>query len=95
MEKDFAEFMNLLSYATDDINSTVAITVTKDEVTVELKEEYASLLWLYGFRELEKCHGRTWTDDEGTYVFFRKGSEFDEKLYRMVYGVRDLLRLAD
>ena len=42
MKKDFEKFINLLSYATDDINSTVAITVTKDEATVEVLEEEAA-----------------------------------------------------
>lgn len=93
--KDFEKFINLLSYATDDINSTVAITVTKDEVTVELMEEDAASLWLYGFREVGKCYSHTWTNDVDTYVFYRKGSEFDEKLCRMVYGIQDLLKLAD
>ena len=95
MKKDFEKFINLLSYATDDINSTVAITVTKDEVTVELMEEDAASLRLYGFREVGKCYSRTWTNDVDTYVFYRKGREFDEKLCRMVYGVQDLLKLAD
>ena len=95
MKKDFEKFINLLSYATDDINSTVAITVTKDEVTVELMEEDAASLWLHEFREVGKCHSRTWTNDVDTYVFYRKGREFDEKLCRMVYGVQDLLKLAD
>jgi len=58
-------------------------------------EEDAASLWLYGFREVGKCHSRTWTNDVDTYVFYRKGREFDEKLCRMVYGVQDLLKLAD
>ena len=95
MKNDFEKFINLLSYATDDINSTVAITVTKDNVSVELLEEDAASLWLYGFREVGKCHSRTWTNDVDTYVFYRKGREFDEKLCRMVYGVQDLLKLAE